>query len=186
MYEEKLNLTTIDDAETVNRLRAGDLAAFGDLYDRYARLVRSLCYDGTGNLSDSQELCQDVFMKAYRQIHSLREPSRFGYWLTGITRNAIKDWQRRSARDRLRFVIDVPDVHDSDTREDAENGLLKTISELPENERLALHLFYLDEVPASVAREILGLSQSGFYKLLDRARKRVEELLTDAGENSDE
>ncbi len=124
-------------------------------------------------------------MKAYRQIHSLRDPERFGYWLTGITRNAIKDWKRQRARDRHRFVGDVPEAVENDVR-DAGHGLLETIRKLPKNERLALHLFYLDEEPVSAARQVLGVSQSGFYKLLDRARKRVADLLADAGETNHE
>ena len=44
---------------------AGDKAAYGKLYDRYAPLVRAVCYDEAGNLADSQDLAQDVFLRAY-------------------------------------------------------------------------------------------------------------------------
>ena len=53
---------------------------------------------------------------------------------------------------------------------------------LPERERLALHLFYLQEEPVEAAQEILGLSRSGFYRMLERARAQLAELLTEAGE----
>ena len=55
--------------------------------------------------------------------------------------------------------------------------LLDAIRQLPAKERTALHLFYLAEQPASAAREVLGLSNSGFYKLLDRAERRVASIL---------
>jgi hypothetical protein len=42
---------------------------------------------------------------------------------------------------------------------------------------MALHIFYLDEQPAEMARQTLGLSSSGFYKLLERARKSVAQLM---------
>lgn len=51
--------------------------------------------------------------------------------------------------------------------------LHEAIRQLPENERLALHLFYLEEQPVAAARRVLNLSQSGFYDLLERARNRV-------------
>ena len=51
------------------------------------------------------------------------------------------------------------------------------IRELPEAERMALHLFYLDEQPAEFARQILKLSQSGFYKVLARARDLLAKKL---------
>ncbi len=49
---------------------------------------------------------------------------------------------------------------------------------------MALHLFYLEEEPAAVARQIPGLSQSGFYKVLDRARRLVVEQLDEAEETT--
>ena len=55
--------------------------------------------------------------------------------------------------------------------------LRHAIRQLPDDERMALHLFYLDEQPVAVARQVLGLSQSGFYKLLDRAREHVGAIM---------
>jgi RNA polymerase sigma-70 factor (ECF subfamily) len=51
---------------------------------------------------------------------------------------------------------------------------LAAICELPERQRLALHLFYLQENPAEDARQILKLSRSGFYRLLDRASANLK------------
>ena len=179
------------DADAVNRVRAGELNAFAELYDRYARLVRCLSFEGTGNLSDANDLCQEVFMKAYRQLSELHEPGRFGFWLTGIARNAIIDWQRRKSREKARFVDSVLDEHacDIDERQADQSRaseLRAMIRELPETERMALHLFYLDEQPAETARQILKLSQSGFYKVLGRARSLLAEKLKNSEIANDE
>ncbi len=174
------------DAEAVKRVRAGEHEAFAELYDRYARLVRCLSFDGTGNLSDANDLCQEIFMKAFRQLDNLREPGRFGYWLTGITRNAIVDWQRRQSRDRLAFVETVPEAATLSCEKDSSAELRSLIRELPETERSAIHLFYLDEQPAEATREVLGLSQSGFYKVLARARKLLANKIRSREATSDE
>ncbi len=179
-FMEGERLTEFDEIDAIARVRRGDDVAFGNLYDRYARLVRCLCFDGTGNLNDAQE----VFMKAYRQIDTLRDPHRFAYWLTGITRNAVRDWQRRHTRDRLRFVDTLPETASPDNSDTAAAELRAIIRRLPEQERMALHLFYLEEEPAAVARQIPGLSQSGFYKVLDRARRLVVEQLDEAEETT--
>jgi RNA polymerase sigma-70 factor, ECF subfamily len=55
--------------------------------------------------------------------------------------------------------------------------LLQAIARLPQRERLALHLFYLQERPAEVAQETMRLSRSGFYRVLDRARRRLRRAI---------
>jgi DNA-directed RNA polymerase specialized sigma subunit len=57
------------------------------------------------------------------------------------------------------------------------------ITTLPEKERLALHTFYLQGNSADNAHRIMGLSRSGFYRVLERARKRLEQLLIAEQEN---
>ncbi len=53
----------------------------------------------------------------------------------------------------------------------------EAIRELPEKERVVLHLFYLQQQPVDEARLIVGLSRSGFYRVLERARKRLQRML---------
>jgi DNA-directed RNA polymerase specialized sigma24 family protein len=57
-------LSQRSDNELVQAAVAGDRAAYGTLYDRYAPLVRAVCYDHTRNLADAQDLAQDVFLRA--------------------------------------------------------------------------------------------------------------------------
>ena len=82
----------------VRAVFAGDKTAYGKLYDRYAPLVRAICYDEAGNLTDAQDLAQDVFMLAYEGLNNLRDPDRFGKWLVGIARFRCKEWRRRGSR----------------------------------------------------------------------------------------
>src|SRR5207245_9805027 len=86
--------TSADDA-LVSAARAGDRPAFGLLYHRYARMVHGilLCRVPPREVDD---LVQEVFLLALRQLHSLRDISRFGAWLSTITRNRANDYYRRS------------------------------------------------------------------------------------------
>ena len=59
-------------------------------------------------------------------------------------------------------------------------GHLLRATELPDDERLALHLYYLESDPIAAASECLGVSRSGFYKLLTRGRERLASLMTRA------
>ena len=178
-------MTTPSDKMLVRAVLAGDKAAYEKLYDDYAPLIRAVCYDTTGNLADAQDLAQDVFMRAYMNLDQLRDPDRFGKWLVGIARLRCHEWLRRNLQLRDKRVelseaqIAVPDPPD-DSRIEL---LRKMIAALPNKERLALHTFYLQDRSADNACRIMGLSRSGFYRVLGRARKRLEKLMLEEQEN---
>ena len=178
-------MTTPSDKTLIRALFAGDKAAYEKLYDRYAPLVRAVCYDMTGNLADAQDLAQDVFMRAYEKLDRLRDPARFGKWLVAIARLRCREWQRQRLRSPKKNVglnddqAVAPDPPDNSRIE----LLREMITTLPEKERLALHTFYLQGSSADNARRIMGLSRSGFYRVLERARKRLEQLLIAEQEN---
>jgi RNA polymerase sigma-70 factor (ECF subfamily) len=172
-------LTTPSDKVLVRAVFAGEKAAYETLYDRYAPLVRAVCYDTTGNLADAQDLAQDVFMRAYEKLDQLRDPARFGKWLVGIARRRSQEWLRQKLRSQNKDVrLNDAQAVAPDPPNDSRIELLrKMITTLPERERLALHAFYLQGKSADSARRIIGLSRSGFYRLLQRARKHLEQLL---------
>jgi len=166
------------DQELVNAALKGGRSGFEILYDRYAPLIRAICRDATGNLSDAQDLAQEAFLRSYQRLHDLRKPDYFGGWLVGIARRACKEWQRRKANDPHRYV--GPRVDEFSHNVATGNGgetldhLGPAIAQLPEKERMAVHVFYLQEHPVEQARALLGLSRSGFYRALERARKRLK------------
>jgi len=86
---------TSEDDALVSAARDGDGTAFGLLYQRHARMVHGilLCRVPPREVDD---LVQEVFLLALRQLHSLREVSRFGAWLATITRNRANDYHRKA------------------------------------------------------------------------------------------
>ena len=84
-----------DDGALVRSAREGDRAAFGRLYDRYARMVHGILLSRVPPL-EVDDLVQEVFLAALRQLHSLRDVARFGAWLAVITRNRANDYYRKS------------------------------------------------------------------------------------------
>ena len=178
-------MTTSSDKTLIEAVLAGDNAAYEKLYDRYAPLVRAVCYDYTGNLADAQDLAQDVFMRAYEKLDRLRKRDSFGKWLVGIARHRGQEWLRRKCRIQNNNAK-LNDVHAAapEKPDDSRIELLrKMITTLPEKERLALHTFYLQGNSADNARRIMGLSRSGFYRVLERARNRMEKLILKEQEN---
>ena len=178
-------MTTPSDRRLIQAVFAGEKAAYEKLYDRYAPLVRAICYDTTRNITDAQDLAQDVFMRAYEKLDNLHDPERFGKWLVGIARLRCREWRREKLRSQNKNVglnnakSVVPNPSDNSRIE----LLQKMITTLPPKERLALHTFYLEGNSVEAARRIMGLSRSGFYRVLERARKRLEKLISGEQEN---
>jgi RNA polymerase sigma-70 factor (ECF subfamily) len=79
----------------VSAARDGDRAAFGRLYDRYARMVHGILLAKVP-ASEVDDLVQDAFLRALRRLPTLREDGSFGAWLAAITRNLANDYHRRS------------------------------------------------------------------------------------------
>jgi len=79
----------------VSAARDGDRAAFGRLYDRYARMVHGILLARVPP-REVDDLVQEVFLSALRQLHALRDVSRFGPWLGTITRNRANDYFRKA------------------------------------------------------------------------------------------
>src|SRR5260370_40546531 len=86
------------DDSLVSAARDGDRAAFGRLYDRYARTVHGILLARVPP-REVDDLVQEVFLSALRQLHALRDISRFGAWLATITRNRANDYFRRTIPD---------------------------------------------------------------------------------------
>ena len=75
------------DAELVAQTRRGDGDAFGRIVARYQGLICALAYNATGSLAQSEDLAQEAFVIAWKQLPALREPEKLRSWLCGIVRN---------------------------------------------------------------------------------------------------
>ena len=88
-----------DLAALVCAAQGGDRAAFGALYERYARMVHGILLSHTG-FADAEDLLQDVFLRAMQQLASLRDPAAFGSWIAAIARRSATDLHRRQKPSR--------------------------------------------------------------------------------------
>ena len=167
-----------DDADLVRRAAAGEQGAAGEIYDRYAPLVRAIVLDATGSLTEANDLVQEVFLRALSRLGQLRRPELLCGWLVGIARREGIEYRRQCARRRRTFTSLIGEPVQADAASpDTTELVRRAISELPESERIAVHIHYLCGEPAEAARQSLGLSPAGFYKLLERARERLRARL---------
>lgn len=167
---------TDSDGALARAARRGDRSAFAELYDRWARLVRSICFNTTSDLDAAADLAQEVFLRAYSRLDTLREPERFAAWLAGIARQVCREWKRGKLRDQKLACPYPDDVEPAVGPEETDprvETLREALMQLPERERLSLQAFYLRGSDAEQARSVLGLSKSTFYRVLAKARERL-------------
>jgi RNA polymerase sigma-70 factor (ECF subfamily) len=82
------------DAVAVARARGGDSEAFRLLVERHSRSVYKVAYRVTGNATDAEDVVQETFLKAYRQLERFEERASFGTWLHRIAWNCSVDLLR--------------------------------------------------------------------------------------------
>ncbi len=97
MEENIAEIGAACELELVLAAQQGDRFAFGQLVERYERLVYATAFRRLNNHAEAQELAQEVFVKAMERIDQLRQPECFGGWLRSITtRMAINRAVRRA------------------------------------------------------------------------------------------
>jgi RNA polymerase sigma factor (sigma-70 family) len=170
----------VNDADLVAQTLAGNREAFGELYDRHARMVRAVVAGVSGDWPAMDDMTQECFLRGYRNLAKLRDAERFGQWIVGIGRQVGRERRRGLRRDQLEFrdepLAEIGTSVDGEAAVDDRDQLASVMSRLaalPEQERLAVHAFFLNGHDARDAAELLGLSRSGFYALLHRALAKL-------------
>jgi RNA polymerase sigma-70 factor (ECF subfamily) len=101
-----------DDAATVAEVREGNIAAFRVLVDRHSRAILRLAYRMTGNEQDAEDVVQETFLRAYRQIGRFELRSSFKTWLYRIAVNCSTDLLRQRPRSAMVAVLENAAVED--------------------------------------------------------------------------
>src|SRR5215210_7783600 len=102
--------------ELTARARRGDHDAFRLIFERYARPIISFIYDMIGQRDLAEELTQETFVRAYKNIGGLRDETKISTWLFGIAKNVARESLRSRQKDNHRVGID--DDHVIEIRDD--------------------------------------------------------------------
>jgi RNA polymerase sigma-70 factor, ECF subfamily len=162
-----------DDAQLVAAACRGDRASFGRLYDRYARMVHGILLTRVP-LSEVDDLVHEAFLQALRQLHTLRDSTRFGAWLAAITRNRANDYHRHAVDE-----VELPESLSQDhANSDEEAGyLLAAIRELPETYREPLLLRLVEGMTGPEIAARTGLTPGSVRVNLHRGMQQLREKL---------
>ena len=182
------------DAALVQAAIAGDEQAFGRLVEAYQRPAVSKAYRLLGNSEDAAEVVQEAFLRAYRALARLKEPSRFGPWMMRIVSNLSLN-ARRSRKSAQTLTLEEERGTDGLTSGEGEpvvasfgpeaeaqghemqRVLDDALATLPEKQRLSLVLFSIEGWAQKDIAEFLECSIENVKWNVFQARKRLREQL---------
>jgi RNA polymerase sigma-70 factor (ECF subfamily) len=172
------------DAALVKASQDGNTDAFGELYQRYARMVHGILLAKVPG-AEVEDLVHEVFLRALPRLRDLREASRFGAWLAAITRNIANDYYRQP-RVQLERHDDPVDLDSSAaptehhrTREAEE--ILESIRVLPEAYRETLILRLVEGMTGPEIAARTGLSHGSVRVNLHRGMQQLRDKLAELG-----
>lgn len=158
-----------------------DRARFAALVDEHQNKLRNFLFRYTRNLEDAEDLTQDTFVKAFRNIHRYDSKYSFSTWLYTIARRtAYNHFRDSKPTEALEYDIvetsDTPDIEAS--REDEKSWVWEAAQRLKPDFREALTLKYIDDLSIEEISRIMGKSQTNVKIILFRARNQLKKLKT--------
>ena len=176
-----------NDVQLIHRILSGDEAAFSALVRKYQKSVHALAWRKIGDFHIAEEIAQDAFLQAYKNLATLRNPNQFAGWLYVIANRLCLKWlqKKKTAVQSLdgtsvveveqssykRYVSEQRETEARERRHEIVEALLET---LPESERTVVTLYYLGEMTAKEIGNFLGVSVNTIKSRLRRARERLQ------------
>ncbi|MGP8198587.1 MAG: RNA polymerase sigma factor [Limisphaerales bacterium] len=188
-YREKECRMCDPDEALVLQSQSGDPAAFAELIQKHQRMIHSLTYRMTGSLADAEDLAQETFINAYRQLDSYRGAAKFSTWLYRIAINACLTWRRRETR-RVQMAAEWAETNHppqaAGSNLESGNGWSERTQEallkLPAKQRAAVMLTLYDGLNHAEAAEVLSCSETTISWRVFAARRKLKRWLTAGGE----
>jgi len=176
------------DVATISRARSGDGEAFRLLVERHSQPVFRVAYRMTGNQHDADDIVQETFLRAYRQLGRFEERANFATWLHRIAVNCSLDLLRARGRLDRRYGGDPETAGQTAASGDPQQDRLLLSAELREkvaqameqlsgNERTAFVLRHFEGMPVEEIGKALGIQVNAAKHTIFRAVKKLRQSL---------
>ena len=179
----------LSDERLIKATLDGDDEAFALLVKKYKRRVFSLAFRFARDSDELDDICQEVFIKAYENLKKFRHDAPFDRWLTQITVRTCYDALRSRKRDSVHTPLDNLTFelrdHAGEARFEAEQAreiISWGLSKLRPDERLVITLLELEQRSVREIAELAGWSEANVKVKAHRARKELKRILEESHE----
>lgn len=176
---------TKSDYELTQAIGRGAVSEIGDLYERHKPLVYAICLRMTGNMSEAEDLTQEVFIKLLGKAGSFRGESRFSTWLYRFTTNHVLMYFRHVTRRKeiFPYLADEFNRIQSPTFSFGPQALNrialdKALAELPSGSRSVFVKFDVEGYNHEEIARLFGFSVGNSKSQLHKARRKLRRLLS--------
>ena len=175
----------IEDAQLLKIAQDGDADAFGELYERYAKLIHRFMFAHLDHRIDAEDLTEEVFLRVWRTLPNFREQGvPFGAYLYHIARNVLIDHYRRNKRSfrdisiEDSYVVDHnPDPSETVTNTLEHQELREVLVQLRDDYREVLVLRFLSELSPEETAQVMKRSVGAVRVLQHRALSAMRKLM---------
>lgn len=180
----------LDDTSLLGLIAQAKIDAFGELYDRYNRLVFSVAYAMLNDQATAEEVTLDVFVHIWQRAKTYRpERAKVSTWLIAMTRNQAIDvlrWQKSRPdmtslgwdEGTLKQTNDSPSTQEQVELSIQREKVRKALAQLPDNERQALTMAYFQDYShtqiAEVLKQPLGTIKTRIRTAMQKLRQMLE------------
>ena len=178
------------DSNVVSRARQGDAEAFRFLVEGHSRVIFKVAYRMTGNEHDADDVVQETFLRAYRQMASFEERANVGTWLHRIAVNCALDLLRSRSRhdkhyagdpagneDSLEVSSDTPSPDRLLLSAELQQHVNAALERLSGNERTAFILRHFEGMPVEEIGRTLGIQVNAAKHTIFRAVRKLRDAL---------
>jgi RNA polymerase sigma-70 factor (ECF subfamily) len=180
----------MSDAAAVSRARTGDADAFRLLVERHSPMIFRVAWRMTGNEHDADDVVQEAFLRAYRQIDAFEERANFSTWLHRIAVNCALDLLRARKRADSHYGGDpeaaelIGSLPGSEAQQDRlllssemKDAVAAAMERLSGNERTAFMLRHFEGMPVEEIGKTLGIQVNAAKHTIFRAVRKLRESL---------
>lgn len=172
----------------VARAKGGDEEAFHLIFNRYGRPVLSFINNHVRNRELSEELAQETFVRAYRNLGGLKDEMRLSTWLFGIARNVVRESVRQTRKDERKVGLDEPESLKLESGFVLPEGKMldreltetihRALAELDDDKRIVFSLKIFHEKSYEEISAITGHSIGKLKTDLHRARAEMRKIIS--------
>lgn len=172
----------------VRELKDRNKEAFKKFFNDYRHKIYGTCYMMIHDKHDAEDVVQEVFMKTYLNIHQLKNAECFNVWVYRITVNCARRFIGKNSKVKL-MAIEEDDCGEYDEfddyslpdvvvfRKECYSALRECISRLPEFQRIAVILFYYNDMSIKEIAEIMQCKEGTVKSRLFNAKRAIKEEL---------
>ncbi len=180
-----MDMKNVNDFEIIDSVLAGNHSDFRFLIDRYKNKAFGMLRRMLRNDEDAEEVLQDCFLKAYKNLPGFNRKSKFSTWFFRIVYNTALNRIGSAARKHEKERTDIESLDnvyftgqtDSGELSEKKEILNKVINQLPPKYSAVVTLFYLEEQSIEEIAGIMNMTESNIKVMLFRARKSLKDFI---------